>query len=83
VDGKPALWAGGGFTQIGQQMNKSGLAYHQGGSTEYPADLWRDGNLDKNDYLAFMNHPTDRTGDGLIDLFDYLDFVNTFNAGCP
>ncbi len=83
VDGKPTLWVGGSFTQIGEKKNLSGLAWHRGGSTEYPADLWRDGNLDRNDFYYFVNHPADRNDDGLIDLFDYLDFINTYNAGCP
>lgn len=83
VDGVPTLWVGGAFSQVGEQKNLWGLAYHQGGSTEYPGDVWRDGVLDSQDFWIFMNNPFDRNDDGFIDLFDYLDFLNAFNEGCP
>ncbi len=55
---------------------------------ECPADWNGDGNVDFNDFLAFVNdynaqNPrADLNGDGSIDFNDFLAFMNLFNAGC-
>jgi hypothetical protein len=55
---------------------------------ECPADLDGDGNVDFNDFLAFLNlfnaeDPlADVNMDGAIDFNDLLGFLNLFNAGC-
>lgn len=79
----PTIWAGGYFSEVGGKKKAWGLAYHQGGVPEQPADANRDGVLEVKDYFWFTGHQYDINEDGAIDLFDFLDFVNAYNAGCP
>jgi cytochrome c peroxidase len=53
-----------------------------------PGDLTRDGAVDFNDLLQFLNEYNAQTeradidGDGTVDFNDFLAYLNLYNAGC-
>jgi hypothetical protein len=82
----PTLWVAGAFTAAGGRSSQRVARLI--GCLGCPGDWDRDGVIDFNDFLAFLNDFTtarpraDLNADGSVDFNDLLAFLNLFNTGC-